>query len=135
MSLAFLNQKGFHPQNFHNQRKLWMAEEKQREDAKRQEERQRELKAEEVLLLPPKHREAIQSQKAVCSQEERRNQNLLYANRNKGKKGAKQVEGLAVHCLVMVLDRVCSVSTVETVQRRGALASQCLRVSRKLLRW
>jgi hypothetical protein len=48
MSLAFLNLKGFHPSNFQNQKKLFLAEEREKDRVKRAAERERTLQQEEV---------------------------------------------------------------------------------------
>jgi len=48
-ALGFLNLKSFHPSNKANQRKLWMAEQKQKDDIKREKERKIELEREQEL--------------------------------------------------------------------------------------
>ena len=48
MSLAFLNQKGFHPANKMNQKRLFEAEERVREEERRTKEFLAEQKAQEV---------------------------------------------------------------------------------------
>jgi hypothetical protein len=43
MSLAFMNHKSFHPSSKANQRKIWIAQQKAQETAKKEKERKKQL--------------------------------------------------------------------------------------------
>eukprot|EP00002_Diphylleia_rotans_P019692 TRINITY_DN3809_c0_g1_i4.p1 TRINITY_DN3809_c0_g1~~TRINITY_DN3809_c0_g1_i4.p1 ORF type:complete len:215 (+),score=41.68 TRINITY_DN3809_c0_g1_i4:75-719(+) len=73
MSLAFLANKGFHPSNFANQRKVFIAEQKAADEAKKQKEREKQLKEEQSYMEAKKALSGVST-----SEDSKRAVNFMY---------------------------------------------------------
>jgi len=75
-ALGFLNLKSFHPSNKANQRKLFMAEEKAKDDRKREKERNHELEREQELA---KNKQLVSSKQERLNAKAQHEMSFMYA--------------------------------------------------------